>query len=193
MGGDPGACFSAHAEVISLRRTQLRSRYYPTYGFYPDPVPADVDQEPALDDEDAAVAAADGTAAREIQGQQRAAAKRDGRSLQAQSCQPARRMRPDGAAAADIYRALRSAAELGRAPACAVYRLDQGSLDSRLRAYLVDAAVADGALSRAAGPGAADGREQLPPAIHDSDLARSESTEDDDADSADFHDHADKL
>src|SRR5713101_7374450 len=100
-------------------------------------------------------------------------------------------MRADGAAAADIYRPLRSAAEFGRAPAFAVYGLDQGSLRSRLPADLVDAAVADGALSRAASAGVADGREQFPAAIHDPDLAGSKSAKDDDADPADFHDHAD--
>src|SRR5208282_3090319 len=65
--------------------------------------------------------------------------------------------------------------------------------DARLPAYTGTAAAADGTLSRAAGAGAADGPYQFPPAIHDADLAGSESAEDDDADAADFHDHADKL
>src|SRR5208282_1580763 len=65
--------------------------------------------------------------------------------------------------------------------------------DARLPAYTGTAAAADGTLSRAAGAGAADGPDQFPPAIHDADLAGSESAEDDDADAADFHDHADKL
>src|SRR5208282_6644065 len=122
---NPGDRLSAHAETVSLRRAQLRGRYHFVDGVDPDCVPADIDQKPAFDDEDAAPPAADDAAAREVQGQQRAVAEGDGGPLQAQSRQPAGRVRADGAAVADFHRAVRGAAELDRAASRAVCRLDQ--------------------------------------------------------------------
>src|SRR5271155_4817276 len=102
-------------------------------------------------------------------------------------------MRDDGAAAADFHRAVRGAAQLDRAAACAVRRLDQRPVGARLPARAGPAAAAADALPRPAGAGAADGADQFPAAIYDADDAGSESAADDDADAADFYDHADKL
>src|SRR5277367_3789698 len=102
-------------------------------------------------------------------------------------------MRADGAAAADFHRAVRGAAQLDRAAACAVRRLDQRPVGARLPARAGPAAAAADALPRPAGARAADGPDEFPAAVYDADDAGSESAADDDADAADFYDHADKL
>src|SRR5580698_5959932 len=102
-------------------------------------------------------------------------------------------MRADGAAVTDFYRTVRGAAQLDRAAACAVRRLDQRPVCPRLFARAGPAATAADALPRPAGARAADGPDQFPAAIYDADDAGPESAADDDADAADFYDHADKL